>query len=279
MRIAVILPAAGLGKRFNAAAQGPAAGASKIELDLVGRPVFLRSLEAFMNRPVVGQIILAVNPDAMEDFRFRWGDKLTLLGVKVVPGGKKERWETVLNALDAVDPSCTHAAIHDAARPMASAKLIDRVFEAAKRFPAVVPGLPVASTLKRVEPVQLPEESDPLDAILGGAGKPVMHVQRVTQTVDRRQVVEVQTPQVFEIGLLRRAYAQITDGKLQPAHITDDAGLVEDLGESVYVVDGEVINFKITRPDDMELAAALLQSRQQKDAASVARKALLLDEE
>src|SRR5689334_4003928 len=139
MKIAVILPAAGLGKRFQdsqAADDLGLAGRSKVELDVAGKPIFLRSIELFLNRSVVGQIILAVNPETIEDFQFRWGDKLAFHAVDLVAGGKAERWETVLKALARIKPGCTHAAIHDAARPLASPRLIDRIFEAAERLPA-----------------------------------------------------------------------------------------------------------------------------------------------
>ena len=216
MKISVIIPAAGLGKRFNhASGGGGAAAQNKIELDLVGRPVFLRSIELFLNRPVVSKIILAVNPDTIDEFRFRWGDKLGFHGVSVVPGGRAERWETVRNALESVDPATTHVAVHDAARPLASARLIDRVFEAAEKYPAVIPAVAVCATLKRVSLADPPAAaSDPLDAILGSAGKEQIKVQKVVGTVDRRELVEVQTPQVFEINLLRRAYAQIAGGQV-----------------------------------------------------------------
>ncbi|MCE9591952.1 MAG: 2-C-methyl-D-erythritol 4-phosphate cytidylyltransferase [Planctomycetes bacterium] len=281
-RIAVILPAAGLGKRFAAAAGDEAPAASKIELPLAGKPVFLRSVELFTNHPAVRQVILAVNPDSIEDFRFRWRDKLAFHAVTIVPGGRAERWETVAKSLEAVAAECTHVAIHDAARPLTSEKLINRVFEAAAKYAAVIPGVGVAATLKRVVAEATTEERDPLDSILGTAGKPASEIRRVVETVDRSALVEVQTPQVFRIDLLRRAYGLIADGraggKNGPA-ITDDAGLVELLGEKVYVVEGESTNLKITRPDDLRLAEAWLQMTEKSQAISSAKKRLFRDEE
>jgi len=286
MKIAVIIPAAGLGKRFAQAdatgvgAVAALASATKIELDLAGKPVFLRAVHVFLNRPNVAQIIIAVNPDAVDDFNFRWSDKLGFHGVTVVPGGKTERWETVMKALAAVKPECTHAAIHDAARPLASAALVDRVFEAAAKYPAVIPGLAVAPTLKRVAPIEeAAVDADPLDAILGPTKKADGEVKRVIETVDRSNLIEVQTPQVFELGLLRRAYALISSGKLAGKGITDDAGLVEALGETVHVVEGESINFKITRPADLQLAAAFVQATEQKTAAAIGKKRLFKDQD
>jgi 2-C-methyl-D-erythritol 4-phosphate cytidylyltransferase len=283
MKVSVIVPAAGVGKRF--ASSSPAAGnaqatASKIELPLGDRPVFLRSIELFIRRPDVVQVILAVNPDTLDDFRFRWGDKLGFHGVKLVAGGKTERWETVLKALAAVDDRATHIAIHDAARPLASVALIDRVFAAAAEHGAVIPGLPVAATLKRVAAVKPRDEAaDPLDAILGSAGKQTIEVKQVVGTVDRSELVEVQTPQVFERGLLTRAYAPLAAGKHDGRGITDDAGLVEALGQTVFVVEGEAINFKITRPQDLKLAEAWVKMTDQQQAAAAAKKRLFADDD
>lgn len=279
MNVAVILPAAGLGKRFAVAAGNTSNYASKIEHDLVGKPVFLRSVELFLNRPGVKEIILAVNPDAVDEFKFRWGDKLAFLSVKIVPGGRAERWETVLKAMQAVGAECTHIAVHDAARPLTSPALLDRVFEAAKEHTAVIPGIAAASTLKLTESVTPEAKADPLDAILGGVGKPNLQLRKIVRTVDRRHVYEVQTPQMFERSLLAKAYEQITSGKLTGEAITDDAGLVEALGETVYVVEGESTNLKITRPDDLKLASAYLAMHQQQNVAKQAKKKLFADDD
>jgi 2-C-methyl-D-erythritol 4-phosphate cytidylyltransferase len=167
-----------------------------------------------------------------------------------------ERWETVKNALAAVPEDATHVAVHDAARPGASDELIGRVLEAAKVHAAVIPGLPVADTLKRVgeEAVRAEEEDAVADLILGESVEAATCKGRFVQsTVDRANLVAVQTPQVFEIGLLRRAYAQP-----DLSGVTDDASLVERLGEKVLVVDGEFRNLKITVPNDLSLMRTML---------------------
>lgn len=272
MNISVILPAAGLGSRF--AADGHAA-ASKIEFELDHKPVFLHAIEAFRAVDFVGQIILAVHPDRVDDFRFRWEDKLRFLQVDLIAGGTAERWETVKLALAQVDPLATHIAVHDAARPVVSPKMIERVFAAAERLPAVIPGLPVNSTLKRVDNAATPASDDPLDAILGEASSPVADIQRVVATVPREHLVAIQTPQVFAVELLRRAYNQDL-ANLAP---TDDAGLVESLGEPVHVVEGDPGNIKITHPGDAELAAALIAHRKQAGAKERAVLDLFGDDE
>lgn len=280
MHVSVILPAAGAGLRFARGAADGLIATSKIELDLAGKPVFLHAVELFIRRSDVRQVIVAVAPNRLDDFRFRWGDKLGFLGVTVVAGGEAERWQTVSRAIEAVSDGATHIAVHDAARPLASTALIDRVFEAAKRFDAVIPACDIGATLKRVEMDDTAEaEADPLDAILGGTETGASPIRRVVRTVDRRSLVAVQTPQVFRADLLRKAYRQIVDGRLDPAGITDDAQLIESLGESVRVVEGESTNLKITYPGDAELAEALLSKRGVSTAAELAKKRLFVDDD
>jgi 2-C-methyl-D-erythritol 4-phosphate cytidylyltransferase len=278
MNVSVIIPAAGAGTRF---AQGELGlTPNKVELDLIGKPVFLHAIELFARRQDVGRVILAVSPGGLDDFMFRWGDKLAFMGVIVVAGGETERWQTVAKALDAVDEDATHVAVHDAARPLTTDALIGRVFSAASRFDAVIPGCDVGSTLKRVKDADTQQdEADPLDAILGSAGKDTVPARRVVETVDRRGLVAVQTPQVFEVGLIRRAYQQIAEGVLNPARITDDAQLIEMLGETVHIVEGESTNLKITYPSDAELAEALLLKLASSEAGELAKRRLFGDDD
>ncbi|MEM6458755.1 MAG: 2-C-methyl-D-erythritol 4-phosphate cytidylyltransferase [Planctomycetota bacterium] len=269
MQVAVILPAAGLGSRF---ASGGVASRSKVEFELAGKPVFMHTIEAFRAVAEVTQIVLAVPPDGIDEFRFRWGDALSFSQAELVAGGRAERWETVQLALAEVDPACSHVAVHDAARPLVSPKLIERVFAAAERWPAVVPGLPVSSTLKRVGDAAT-ASADPLDDLLGVETSPTADARPIIETVPRDGLYAVQTPQVFAADLLRRAYAQDLSGSAP----TDDAGVVEALGETVHVVEGDPANLKITHPADAELAEAILAHRRQ---AAAAKKAIdLFDDE
>lgn len=274
MKTAVILPAAGLSRRFQ---QDDGKPASKLETNLEDKPVFLHAVERFADRRDVGAVILAVQPDRLDAFKLRWGDRLSFRGVTLVAGGEVDRWQTVQRAIEAVPDDCTHIAVHDAARPLVSDDVIDRVFAAAEKFDAVIPAVPVSGTLKRVtEPQQADDDSDdPLDAILGSAGKPAVVTRRVTETVDRSNLVEVQTPQVFKADLLRKVYAELIDG----AGITDDAGLIEAAGGEVHVVDGDPGNLKITRPADMDLAKAILAYRSRDANAELGRKRLFGDDD
>jgi len=256
MQIAVIIAAAGRSERF-----APGTMKNKLEQDLGGRPVFMRSLETFANRSEVSSIVIAVNPDSFEEFKLRYGDALAIRGATAVPGGRAERWETVKNALETLPPEATHIAVHDGARPCLRDGLIDRLFEAAKLFDAVIPGLPVPSTLKRVsEETESAATDDGLaSAILGEAGSDQSAARRVIETIDRTSVYEIQTPQVFSADLLRRAYAQ------DDLASTDDAMLMERLGEPVRVIDGDGMNIKITTEDDLLLARAILGVKPEKE--------------
>ncbi len=275
MNVTVILPAAGLGKRF---AVGDRASASKIEFELAHKPVFLHAIDLFHGRSDVGQIILAVDPDRLDEFAFRWADKLAFLSVKLIAGGKIDRWQTVQHALKHVADDATHIAIHDAARPCTAKKTIDRLFAAVEELGAVVPGLAMGDTVKRVsDEVSSTSGGDPLDAILGSASNPTAQARSIIATVPRQDLYRVQTPQVFERDLLMHAYAKLD--AVNAAGITDDASVVERAGSPVYVIEGDPLNLKLTHPADAELLEAVLRLREEKDAKKAALKQLFGDDE
>lgn len=276
MNTTVILPAAGLGSRF---AVGDRASGSKIEFELAHKPVFLRTIELFYGRVDVEQIILAVNPQNLDDFKFRWADQLGFLNVKLIAGGEAERWQTVQIALEHVSDAATHIAVHDAARPCASTSMIDRLFQAAERLGAVVPGLPMGDTVKRVEDVAAGDmaPSDPLDAIFETATSPISHARRITETVPRADLYRVQTPQVFEKQLITEAYGQLNMSSEEG--ITDDASVAERAGHDVFIIEGDPLNLKLTHPADAELLEAVLAMREEKAAKDSAVKQLFGDDD
>lgn len=252
MRVEAIVPAAGRSERFGEQS-------SKLDQDLGGRTVLLRTIEALARRDEIAKIIVAAPPDQIGAFRDRYGATLGFHGAVIVEGGVIERWETVQRALEAVSDEATHIAVHDAARPGVSDVLLDRLFAAARDLDAVIPGVPIRGTVKRVgadsATVGADDDVDLLaDSILGDAGRVDIHARKVEKTVDRSSLVEVQTPQVFRAALLRRAYAE---ADLNGA--TDDASVVERLGETVHVIEGELTNFKVTTPDDLALMRAALK--------------------
>jgi 2-C-methyl-D-erythritol 4-phosphate cytidylyltransferase len=221
-RFAVILPAAGKSSRFGDPWR------KKVFIDLRGRPVWLRTAEAFLNRPDVVQTILCISPDDHAWFREKFAANLTFLNIEVVDGGA-ERADTVQAALTRVRPEADFIAVHDAARPLITPDAIDAVFAAATTTGAALLATPISSTVKRVA---------------NGV---------IQETVDRTGLWAAQTPQVFERRLLLEAFAQRSGF---PA--TDEAQLVERLGRSVAVVEGSPLNFKITTQADFKMAESLL---------------------
>jgi 2-C-methyl-D-erythritol 4-phosphate cytidylyltransferase len=224
-RFAVILPAAGQSSRFGG-------GEKKPFLDLAGRAVWLRAADAFTGRADVCQLLVVVAPADLESFRQRFASDVAALRVDVVEGGSA-RFESVANALERLRPEADFVAVHDAARPCVTSALIDAVFARAAETGAALLAIPVADTIKRVDAEQ-----------------------RVTGTVDRDNLWLAQTPQVFRRDWLADAYAR--RAALGQA-ITDDAQLVEAAGHPVYLVNGSATNFKITTPDDLARAVAMLR--------------------
>jgi 2-C-methyl-D-erythritol 4-phosphate cytidylyltransferase len=153
------------------------------------------------------------------------------MGVDFCEGGA-ERADSVRAGLAKVSPEATHIAIHDAARPMVTPGEVDRVFAAAVQTGAAILATPVTATLKRV-----------VDG-------------RIVATQPRESLWAAQTPQAFELGLYRRA-VEASEG----AAVTDDAQLVERLGEPVTIVEGSPQNLKITTQEDLKLASSIFAAK------------------
>ena len=224
-KFAVILPAAGKSRRFKDAHY------RKPFAPLGGRAVWLHSAERFMNRDDVVQVIIAISPEDREDFFFKFGSNVAILGIEVVEGGK-ERADSIEAALAKVNPEAEFVCIHDAARPCLADQWIDQIFEAAEKTDAAIFAIPVAGTVKRVG-----------------------ENHRITETVSREGLWEAQTPQVFRRSLIEEAYA-----KREGFNATDDAQLVERLGKPVTVVPGSPVNLKITTKEDQGLAEQALKA-------------------
>lgn len=234
----VILPAAGQSRRFGGAGNP---SQKKVFVALDGRPVWLRTADLFRDRADVRQVIVVIATEDCDYFVDRFGSDLAVLGIDWVLGGA-ERHHSIANALEKVDAGCQWIAIHDAARPCATEKDIDQVFSLGKKTGAAILAQPVHSTLKRITPERL-----------------------VEQTVDRRNLWLAQTPQAFEKNMLIQAYAkfvaQAKDGCLGGVPITDDSQVVEAAGHPVSVVTGTGSNLKITTSEDLKLAQAILKAR------------------
>jgi 2-C-methyl-D-erythritol 4-phosphate cytidylyltransferase len=257
MKIGVIIAAAGKSTRFG---EG-----DKLSQDLGGRAVLLRTAEVFTKRDEVAAIVVAGPPDDLEAFRTRFGPALQFNGARIVAGGRAERWESIANALRELPDDLTHIAVHDGARPCIGNELLDRIFAAAQVAKAVIPGVPVRDTLKRcgTETVSAAADDAIADMILGDVGREQSTGRPILETVSRENLFAVQTPQVFDAALLRKAYATVD---LQGT--TDDASVIERFGETVLVVEGDPRNLKITTKDDLALARAILNVAPPADRAA-----------
>jgi 2-C-methyl-D-erythritol 4-phosphate cytidylyltransferase len=223
MKVSVIIPAAGASSRYGGKNK-------KIFERLNGRPVFIRAIELFVNREDVCQVLLVVAPEDMETMKERFGGNLGFMGVQVVEGGS-ERTESVRNALAKVASEADFVCVHDAVRACVSQVWIDEVFKVAGKTGAAILACPLHGTLKKVGPDN-----------------------RITETVERSALWEAQTPQVFRKDVLTRAYGAAKSGA------TDDAALVEAIGEPVTVVRGDPRNIKITTPGDLGFASAVVDA-------------------
>jgi 2-C-methyl-D-erythritol 4-phosphate cytidylyltransferase len=223
-KFAVIVAAAGRSSRFGN--QTPRE--KKVFRELQGRPVWLRSVEAFADRPDVAQTIVVVSSEDLDWFKEKYAPNLGFRDLDIVAGGE-ERADSVSNALAKVTSDIDFVAIHDAARPLIVKQWIDEIFQAAIDHGAAIPATSIASTLKRVSG------------------------DSITETVSRDSLFAAQTPQVFRRELILEAYSKRGD-----LEATDESSLVERLGHSVHVVKGSPMNIKITTQDDLKIAGALL---------------------
>lgn len=226
-KISVIVVAAGKGSRFGGSEK-------KVLAKIDGRPMFLRSLEHFINRDDVIQTLLVIAPEDEEDLKQKFGANLGFLGVQSVLGGAT-RTDSVANALSKVREDADLVAVHDAARPCVSTAMIDAVFEEAGKTGAAILAAPLRGTIKRAG------ESRVIDA-----------------TVPREGLWEAQTPQVFKRHVIIDAYGRRAE-VAEP--VTDDAQLVEATGHPVAIVESDFSNLKITTRGDITLAAAIIKTR------------------
>jgi len=226
VRVAAVIAAAGRSARMGQ-------GTPKVLLSLHQVPVIVRSILPFHHASVVEDIVVVATEASIERVR-ELVAKYGLGKVSAVVAGGLKRQQSVALGLQALG-RCDVVLVHDGARPLVTAEIIERVVEAAVEHGAAVPAVPVRDTIKRVD---------------GG---------RVLETLNRDELRAVQTPQGFRYDLLVQAHERARE---EGFYGTDDATLVERLGHPVAVVPGSPENLKITTPEDLLLAEALLQWRE-----------------
>ncbi|MCZ7459497.1 2-C-methyl-D-erythritol 4-phosphate cytidylyltransferase [Streptomyces sp. WMMC940] len=238
-RTAVVIPAAGRGVRL-----GP--GAPKALRALNGTPMLIHAVRAMAASRAVSLVVVVAPADGAPEVKnlldaHALPERTDYL---VVPGGDT-RQESVRLGLEALPETIGTVLVHDAARPLVPVDTVDAVVAAVlDGAPAVVPALPLADTVKEVEPRE--------------KGEP----EPVVATPERARLRAVQTPQGFDRDTLVRAHETVA---LSGEGATDDAGMVERIGAPVVVVPGHEEAFKVTRPLDLVLAEAVLARRRAND--------------
>jgi len=231
MTTAAVVPAAGRGERL-----GP--GAPKALRELGGAPIIVHAVRALVAARSVDLVVVAAPPEGqgVDEMRALLADHVPMAHVVVVPGGAS-RQQSVALALEHLPVEVDVVLVHDAARPLVPVEMVDAVTSAVRAGArAVIPVLPVSDTVKEVD-------------VAG----------RVVRTVDRSTLRRVQTPQGFDRALLALAHERAAVEGVDDA--TDDAGLVERIGEAVVVVPGHEDAIKVTRPFDLLVAEAVLARR------------------
>lgn len=227
-KVVAVIPAGGTGKRMGSAIP-------KQFLMLGDVPLILHALLAFERAPSVVEVILVVPGDerdrALSEVVERYGLKKVL---KVVAGGAT-RQESVYHGLKETDEQTEIVVVHDAVRPFVTEDLIERSVETARQDGGAVVAVPMKDTPKQV----------------GADGK-------IQRTLERSGLWLAQTPQTFRRGILVEAYRRAEIDRL---HATDDAALVERLSHQIGIVPGSWENIKITTPEDLVIAEAILTAR------------------
>ena len=219
MQVTAIIAAGGVGRRLGA-------DVPKQLLEIGGRTILERSVDAFAAHPDVAHVIVVLPSDLASAPPVWLSDRSS---VRVVAGGER-RQDSVARAFAAVTANTDIVLVHDAARPFVTAHLISQAIAAAARHGAAIVARPVRDTVKRVQ-----ESGDEL---------------HVVETLPREAIFLAQTPQAFRLDVLREAVALGESG----VEATDEAGLAERAGHRVHVVQGSADNMKITTSQDFETA-------------------------
>ena len=204
-------------------------GIDKVMAELDGEPMIVRTVRAFQNCDAIKEIVIVTRPDLIQPISglCRSFDK-----VQAVVAGGASRQESVGLGLNSLSKQVKLVAIQDGARPLITQAVIDRTVRAAHTYNAAAPAIPVKDTIKVVK---------------GGV---------VIATPDRATLQAVQTPQIFDLSLLRGALKKAEE---DGAAVTDDCSAVELLGMSIKIVEGDERNIKVTTPMDLKIAELLLE--------------------
>lgn len=224
-RVTAVILAAGQGKRMKSSVQ-------KQYMMLRGYPVVYYALKAF-EESTVDDIILVTGQTEIEYCKSEIVEKYGFTKVRKIIAGGKERQDSVYNGL--MEADCDYILIHDGARPLVTPEIIERTIEEVKKYRACTVGMPVKDTIKIAD-----------------------DEQTVVSTPPRKYLWQIQTPQAFEYSLIKKAHDLLREGG-DSRNITDDCMLVEKFMKyPVRLTEGSYSNIKVTTPEDIQVAQALL---------------------
>jgi 2-C-methyl-D-erythritol 4-phosphate cytidylyltransferase len=225
--LSAIIVAAGSSRRM---------GFNKLFATIAGKPVIAHTIWAFERSSSVTEIVIVAREDQHDEIRGLARAK-GFKKVRAIIAGGEHRQDSVRAGLDRLGDEAKYVAVHDAARPLVTPEQIDRVYAQCRVHGAATLAEPINDTLKRAD----------VDLM-------------ITASVDRHQLYAMQTPQIFERGLIEEAYRAVYAGNVS---VTDEVSAIERLGRKVVLVLNEDFNFKITYPRDLGLAEFVLKQRAQ----------------
>ncbi|MDY7016042.1 MAG: 2-C-methyl-D-erythritol 4-phosphate cytidylyltransferase, partial [Cyanobacteriota bacterium] len=223
----LLIPAAGMGRRMGS-------NRNKLLLALSGKPLLARTLAAAEASTRLAWIGIMGQPEDFPDFEAILADLGPSKPVELIRGGKT-RQESVYNGLQALPGGAERVLIHDGARCLATPSLFDRCAQALLDCPGLIAAVPVKDTIKVVD-----------------------ETGTIRNTPDRANLWAAQTPQGFEVPLLKDCHEK---GKSLGWEVTDDAALFEKCGLPVKIIEGEETNLKVTTPVDLAIAEFILSDR------------------
>ncbi|MBI5417798.1 2-C-methyl-D-erythritol 4-phosphate cytidylyltransferase [Candidatus Poribacteria bacterium] len=225
MKTIAIIAAAGQSRRMGGEL-------NKQFIEICGKPLLAYSLLVFNNSPLIDEIFIAIEAKNIDFCRKQIIDKYNITKVKNIIAGGKERQDSIYNALNVIPSDTDYVVIHDGARPMVTYEMIESLLAQTFKNGASITAMPVKDTIKETEN------------------------SLVVRTIDREKLVYVQTPQAFAAKIIKEAYAKAYENGFIG---TDDAVLVERLGIKIKIVEGSYSNIKVTTPDDISIAEALIK--------------------
>ncbi|MGX4601646.1 2-C-methyl-D-erythritol 4-phosphate cytidylyltransferase [Faecalimicrobium sp. JNUCC 81] len=223
----VVIVAAGKGSRMKM-------DINKQFIKLDEKEIVAYTIEKFYNHSNIQDIVVVVREEEANILKKEILEKYNFKNIKIAFGGK-ERQDSVYNGLKMLDKDCKNVLVHDGARPFVSKEIIDNSIDAAKKYNAVVVGVPVKDTIKIVN-----KDNDIVD------------------TPNRSVLWAVQTPQTFNYEILMKAYENAFESEF---YGTDDAMLVEYIGYKVKMIEGSYNNIKVTTPEDINMGIQILKSQ------------------